>query len=380
MLSSLVPGASKPHTALYYKLFYKKPFVVYLVILSLVVTPLFVQASLFSVLVGDTAHAEVGDTTVPPQNSQMLRVLEPHIGLDPLHDEDYKTNLQVDDGALVSAVGPLGTLADVAELPASTQISTYIVHPGDTIGEIAEMFGVSKGTIRFANDLGSNETLKVGTMLVILPTSGVKHTVGKNDTLASIAKKYGADMDDIVRFNDVGLNSTLSAGDTILVPNVENEVLATIDAKEAKAKISKGGANTGGKSYNSKSAAGYYIWPIEGGRGRRSQGAHGYQKNSVDLAAPAGTNIVAAAAGRVIVSKNSGWNGGYGNYVIIQHQNGTTTTYAHLSRATVAVGTQVAQGQVIGVIGRTGNSTGVHVHFEVRGGNIENPGIKNTWK
>ena len=97
----------------------------------------------------------------------------------------------------------------------------------------------------------------------------------------------------------------------------------------------------------------------------RTQGIHGY--NAVDLAAPFGTPIVAAASGRVIVSRSGGWNGGYGTYVVIDHPDGTQTLYAHMSRVAVWQGAQVVAGQVIGYVGSTGRSTGPHVHFEVRG-------------
>ena len=109
--------------------------------------------------------------------------------------------------------------------------------------------------------------------------------------------------------------------------------------------------------------SGYYLRPISGGT--RTQGIHGF--NAVDLAASVGTPIMASASGKVIISKNSGWNGGYGNYIVIEHPNGTQTLYAHASKVIVFSGQSVVQGQVIGYVGSTGRSTGAHVHFEIRG-------------
>jgi murein DD-endopeptidase MepM/ murein hydrolase activator NlpD len=77
--------------------------------------------------------------------------------------------------------------------------------------------------------------------------------------------------------------------------------------------------------------------------------------------------VYAAASGEVIISRASGWNGGYGNYIVIRHPNNTQTLYSHLSRNVVNVGAWVTQGQVIGHVGSTGRSTGPHLHFEVRG-------------
>jgi murein DD-endopeptidase MepM/ murein hydrolase activator NlpD len=76
---------------------------------------------------------------------------------------------------------------------------------------------------------------------------------------------------------------------------------------------------------------------------------------------------MASASGVVIISRTSGWNAGYGNYIVIKHDNGTQTLYGHLSKNLVGVGEVVTQGQVIGQMGRTGKATGVHVHFEIRG-------------
>jgi murein DD-endopeptidase MepM/ murein hydrolase activator NlpD len=97
-----------------------------------------------------------------------------------------------------------------------------------------------------------------------------------------------------------------------------------------------------------------------------TQGVHG--RNAVDLAAARGTPIHAAAGGTVIIAKNSGaWDGGYGNYVVVTHDNGSQTLYAHMSHSLVAAGQTVSSGQIIGYVGMTGLTTGPHVHFEVRG-------------
>jgi murein DD-endopeptidase MepM/ murein hydrolase activator NlpD len=107
----------------------------------------------------------------------------------------------------------------------------------------------------------------------------------------------------------------------------------------------------------------YYANPAPSAR--RSQKMHG--ANAVDLAAPVGTDILASAPGTVSVAKSTGWNYGYGQYIVITHPNGTQTVYAHLSNIDVSVGQSVSRGQKIGDMGSTGNSTGPHVHFEVRG-------------
>jgi murein DD-endopeptidase MepM/ murein hydrolase activator NlpD len=110
-------------------------------------------------------------------------------------------------------------------------------------------------------------------------------------------------------------------------------------------------------------SSGYYIHPVPGSV--VTQRSHGY--NAVDFGAPTGTYIFASASGRVVTSVNSGWNGGYGKFIVIEHPNGTRTLYSHLSSVIISRGQQVVQGQVIGYMGSTGRSTGSHLHFEIRG-------------
>jgi len=145
----------------------------------------------------------------------------------------------------------------------------------------------------------------------------------------------------------------LAVGTTIIIPDGEESAPPT-HATSGQPRFVRGGG---------PEIIGYYERPIRGGV--KTQGLHGY--NGVDLATPAGSPIYASAAGRVIISKSSGWNGGYGNYIVIEHNNKTQTLYAHNQSNLVAVGQTVVQGQVIGYIGSTGKSTGPHVHFEIRG-------------
>ena len=270
----------------------------------------------------------------------------------PFSTDKISTPLAVREDALVSEVGPLGTAAEAAiHKPTSDQISVYVVHEGDTLSQIAEMFNVTVNTIKWSNDLNSN-TVKPGQTLVILPISGVKHTVAKGDTLDSVAKKYKGDMNEIIAYNNLQEGQTLAIGSIIIIP----------DGEVAAIQSSSGGVLRSGSS-SLKEYSGYYMKPIVGGR--KTQGIHGY--NAVDIAAPVGTEILAAADGEVIISRSGGWNGGYGNYIVIRHSNGTQTLYSHNSRNAVSTGDIVKQGQVIGYVGKSGKVTGAHLHFEIRG-------------
>lgn len=279
---------------------------------------------------------------------QSMSLPKPAMNIDPNPAKGGGDIVIVDGEAVVPEEGPAGTMADI-EKSKNSSISIYVVREGDTLTGIAEMFGVSPNTIKWANDLSAKGAIRVGQTLTILPVTGVKYTTKSGDTLLSIAKKFGADSDEIAAFN--ALDGALIAGTEIIIPDGE------IAAPRVSAVAVR--ASVGATSY-----AGYFLRPIAGGV--RTQGVHGY--NAVDLAAPVGTPVVASAAGEVIVAKEGGWNGGYGSYVVIKHANGAQTLYGHESSVIVGVGQSVVQGQVIGYVGATGKATGPHVHFEIRGG------------
>ncbi len=256
----------------------------------------------------------------------------------------------VSDTALFPETGPSGTIVNIEE-GHSDQISLYVVREGDTLSQIAKMYGVSVNTIMWANEVNS-KTLKAGDKLVILPISGIQHVVKSGDTLKSIALKYRADMNEIAQFNSLLAGQALAIGTHIIIPDGEAQSIPKSSGSTEKLR------GTGGPNY-----VGYYMSPLLSYR--RTQGLHGY--NGVDLAASKGAPVMAAADGEVIVSKNYGWNGGYGEYVVIAHSNGTQTLYSHMSGNITYQGMRVVQGQVIGYVGSTGKSTGPHLHFEVRG-------------
>ncbi len=141
----------------------------------------------------------------------------------------------------------------------------------------------------------------------------------------------------------------------------EVEALAAQSASLAAA-IREAQAGAGSTGTGTPSASGF-IWPVNGtvvsGYGMRWGRLH----EGIDITASTGTPIWAAAAGTVI---HAGWLGGYGNLVVVDHGNGLATAYAHASAILVAVGQQVAQGETLSLVGSTGNSSGPHLHFEVR--------------
>lgn len=228
------------------------------------------------------------------------------------------------------------------------EVIVYEVVSGDTLFSIAKKFDINVDTLFGANK-GLKTTIREGQEILILPVKGALHVVASGDTLSTIARKYGVDMQKIVEFNDLG--DTLVVGKKIVVPG---GTLTT-----------SGSSGSSGGSSKLPNYSGYYSSPTTGYNWGKLHG-----NNGVDIANKCGTPVRAAAPGVVRSNKIGGWNGGYGGLIVLQHDNGTQTYYAHLQGSTVSEGASVSRGDVIGSIGNTGKTTGVtgcHLHFEVRG-------------
>jgi murein DD-endopeptidase MepM/ murein hydrolase activator NlpD len=309
-----------------------------------------------------SVNADAAGTGFTPDASTPF--LKAAVNFDPNPDKGLGDTLQTSDNAVLAYAGPSGTTADIATQTVPDRISVYVVRPGDTLSEIADMFGVSVNTIIWANDLSGANSTHPGDTLVILPISGIKRTIVKGDTLASIAKKYGADATEIAQFNGLDPQAPLALDSTIIIPGAEVTQVSSPAKAAPKKTTSLAKSKEPYLGGSGAVQAGYYSNPLPGFR--ITQGIHGW--NGVDFGAPRGTPIHATANGTVIVARNNGgWNGGYGNYVVITHANGTQTLYAHMTSTIVSPGQSVTNGQTIGYVGSTGASTGSHLHFEVRG-------------
>lgn len=317
---------------------------------------------------GATAQA---DSTAPIVTDSSLVLLAAATNTDPNPNKGGQDLALTGGSALIAEAGPEGSVPDIAHIPEVTAISTYTVQEGDTLSEIAGRFNVSVNTILWANDLTVKSTIKSGQTLTILPVSGIEHSVVSGETLASLAKKYGGDATEIATYNGLSAGVALPVGSKIIIPGGEltTSASATATKSSSTSKSSSSSTvpgNTTGNPYRGGSGAeydGYYANPVPGAI--LTQGLHG--ENAVDLGIPKGTPIHAAASGTVIVAKSGGYNGGYGNYVVLSHANGSQTLYAHMTTVSVTVGQKVSQGAVIGTVGVTGDATGPHLHFEVRG-------------
>ena len=279
--------------------------------------------------------------------------------------------------------------------PKRAEQITYKVKKKDTIPAIAKRYGIKQDTILMNNKDALNNKMKVGDTITFPSIDGLYYKLEKNDTLSKIAKKYGISVVDIVDYNNVN-PKRLKAGTTIFLKgvtlqkykDVEGRLIAAQQAKEDKKKNkdkekpekppkgTKGAppppppqddGDDGGKAA-SYSGAGF-AYPVRYA-GVSSPFGNRYHPvlrryilhTGVDLVAKY-VPLRAAKAGVVTFAGNMS---GYGKIIIIRHDNGYETRYAHLSVISTNVGEHVNQGDLIGKTGNSGRTTGAHLHFEIR--------------
>jgi len=256
-------------------------------------------------------------------------------------------------------------------------IEEYRVSRGDSIFAISEGFKLKPETVLWANyDVLQDDphSLKPGQVLKIPPTDGIYYQWKENDSLDSVANEFKANVDDILNYpgNSIDLsNPKIESGSWIMIPNGKREFVQWLVPT-----VAKGASGTSSTSQNScpggAVGGGGFVWPAD---------AHTLSGNDfwsghlgIDIAAGEGAPVYAADSG-VVTMAQGGYNYGYGNVIQIDHGNGYSTVYAHLSVIGVGVCTSVGAGQWIGSAGNTGNSEGAHLHFEVR----QNGGFINPW-
>ena len=186
---------------------------------------------------------------------------------------------------------------------------------------------------------------------------GVYHTVQKGQTLYQIASIYDLNVELLRRANHIGDPKKIRAGTQLWIPGARRVLSVPATDKPLRATKKRSLPNV-------KPRKGFLVWPTKGTLTSHFGMRNGRKHEGIDIAAPKGTPIHAAAGGEVVFS---GWGPtGYGKMVIIKHQHHLTTLYAHNSKLIARIGSRVTQGQKISLMGSTGRSTGPHLHFEVR--------------
>jgi murein DD-endopeptidase MepM/ murein hydrolase activator NlpD len=265
-----------------------------------------------------------------PQNDPLhLRAMQSYAGLPPALEGS--TALEAGDGALLDTVETFSW-------------ETYTVKSGDSVSSIASARSLSIDSIIALNGVTNVKRIQAGTTLRIPNMDGVPYTVRKGDSLGRIAASWGIPVTAILDANDLS-SETITSGQSLFLPG------ARMRGEELK-----------------KALGELFIYPIRG----RLTSRYGWRNDpftgarrfhaAIDLAANTGTPVKTAMDGRVSAV---GVNAVYGKYVIVAHDGGYQTMYAHLNAIRTSKGTRVNQGERIGDVGTTGYSTGPHLHFAV---------------
>ena len=260
----------------------------------------------------------------------------------PPSDEEMAAD---DDGSATGEGGPF-------VVPSLLQISMYRAKNGDSLWTIAAKNGLDFYTILSVNRLEKANRISIGQKIKIPNQRGILYTVSKGETLEDIALRYGVSIRKIIRVNRILDPNDIKQGSDLFVPGAKLS-LAFSEELLAKSGVPAKFARPCRKSRMS-SRFGYRKDPFTG---RRSF------HNGLDFVPGYGAAVNASMPGTVT---HAGQMGGYGKLVVIDHGNGFSTRYGHLSRISVKKGRRVGQEQRIGYVGNTGRSTGAHLHFEVR--------------
>ncbi len=236
----------------------------------------------------------------------------------------------------------------VAAKPTPPSTTEITIKRGDTVYALSRRHGVTVRSIVSGNKLRAPYLLKPGQRLTI--PLGSSYTVKRGDTVYGVSRANGVMMNDLVRINGLKSPYALRVGQTLKLPGRSNNRAPQVAIGPPPQVSGKG-----------------FMWPVNGtvisGYGPK---AAGYHNDGVNIRAPHGSSVYASESGVVVHASNK--LKGYGNLILIKHQNGWVTAYAHNDELMVRKGQQVVRGQVVAKVGNTGRVDSPQLHFEMRKG------------
>jgi murein DD-endopeptidase MepM/ murein hydrolase activator NlpD len=362
----------KMKISLFYKPFMLKVCLSLFIFMYVIVRPDHANAGFFSNLITkivgqETQASEIVENEENIHNSQNVPLLESSINPDLKNIKDEPVAISLTNEALLSNNGALGVDSELDKYDSATKITTYIVKKGDTLEGIAKKLKIPKSTIIASNaDLKKSDLLKVGQSLTIFT---IKSNLATKETTKEVEKVSISKKD--IPINEKEETKETNEAKVIPDPQIEQPIKNPLPEQQEistqplpEPQVSNGQPE--GDIDNG------YIWPFPKGIGRVSQGLHADQ--AYDFAAPKGTPIYAIQNGKVLIADNSGYNGGYGLYVVIDFDDGRQAIFGHMSKVATTAGKIVKKGEIIGYVGSTGKSTGPHVHVGFHG-TLRNPYI-----
>ncbi len=258
-----------------------------------------------------------------------------------------------------------------------SDVVIYTVTSGDTLFGIAQKFNLKPETLFWSNQNALKDDpdlLMPGMELFILPVDGVYYQWQEGNRLDVIAERFKVDLVDIISWPGNYLDSSvdpknpdITSGTWLVIPGGSREFVqwqVPILRRTDEMKWAWGGSGAcQGPYLSSAQGTGYFIWPTDSHDTSKGNPYADWHR-AIDISLHMGDNIYASDTGVVVFSGWSTW--GYGNLIVIDHGNDWQTVYAHLSVIYAGCGYDVSRGEVIGLGGSTGNSTGPHLHFEMR--------------
>ncbi|MBN1496755.1 MAG: M23 family metallopeptidase [Spirochaetes bacterium] len=269
---------------------------------------------------------------------------------------DYEKIRQGPDSGSVSGFDQ-GAFDKLRKKDRRWYLSRYMIKKNDNLWKIARRFGVHPHLLISVNEIKNPDMLRPGRTIQVPSKKGIYYTVRKGDSVSEIASRYSVSGGTVINHNGI-VGGLIRPGQKIFLPGArEAEARRDIAAKQKKPKA------------GSIAGIGKFIWPLRGritsGFGTRKDPLDGRRKFhcGIDISANVGTRVRASKDGRVIFS---GWKSGYGNVVIMRHDGGYITVYAHNSKNLIKPESHVKRGDTIALSGMTGAVTGAHLHFEIR--------------
>ncbi len=258
-----------------------------------------------------------------------------------------------------------------------SNVLTYTVVKGDNLFLIGEKFGIKPESVLWANydTLQDNyRMLSIGQELNILPTDGVYYQWKKDDSLAKVATDFKVKPQEILEYAGNRFDLSVSTVDN---PGIKEGTWLVIPGGKRALKdwgppaISRSdpavaayyGEGYCGKVYTGAVGSGAFVWPVPS---NHTISGYDYTEihKGIDIGGNIGAAVVAADSGVVVFS---GWSEyGYGNFLVIDHGNGWQTAYGHLNSVGATCGQSVMGGGTVATLGSSGNSTGPHLHFEMK--------------
>lgn len=299
---------------------------------------------------------------------------------------DFQQDVAIEAGNV--KVSEIQTPSEILEQiqQGKEEVKTHVVAEGESFWMIAHNNDLSVNELQELNADIVPERLQIGqeilltkqeplVSVVVTKEVTVEETIAHSTEYKNTANLLKGETKVVTKGADGKKKVTYEvkeANGSTLEKNVVKEVVVSEPVTEV---VNKGTGSikiSSRSSYNSGGGNGTLAWPLSSNKitspyGTRSRGFH----SGIDLSAKTGTSVYAAAGGKVVLAS---WYYGYGNCIVIDHGNGIKTRYAHLSAYKVKAGATVSRGQLVGLSGNTGNSTGPHLHFEVIvNGSTRNP-------